>query len=138
MFHHQGTKTPKDPIPEETDRVAREIVDAAFKVHRTLGPGLLEGVYEKCLIHELTRRGLKVRSQIPVSIDYGDLRLAGGLRLDLVVKESVVVELKSIERFLPVHLAQLLTYLRLSKHRLGLLINFNVAVFREGVKRVAL
>ena len=114
------------------------IVDAAFTVHSTLGPGLLEEIYEVCLTHELVQRGLKVRRQITLPVTYGGVRLESGLRLDMVVADCVVVEIKAVEQPLPVHRAQLLTYLKLSGHRLGLLINFNVPTIKEGIKRLAL
>jgi len=137
-MNHQDTKAPREPILPATERVAREIVDAAFRVHSTLGPGLLEGVYETCLVHELTKRGLHVARQVAVPIVYDTLRLDAGLRLALVVDDCVVVELKAVEALLPVHQAQLLSYLRVTGHRLGLLINFNVPLIRDGIKRMVL
>jgi len=98
-----------DPIPAETEAIAKEIIDAALKVHRALGPGLLESVCEACLIHELRRRGLTVQSQVPVNIEYEGLKIDGGLRLDLLVGGVVVVEVKTVEALLPVHEAQLLS-----------------------------
>ena len=126
------------PISQEVDQVAGQVVDAAFTVHSTLGPGLLESVYEACLAYELIKRRLKVDRQIPLPVVYEDTKLDAGLRLDLVVDDSVVVELKAVEAVLPVHRAQLLTDLKLSGHRLGLLINFNVPVIKDGIKRMAL
>ena len=114
------------------------MVDAAYAVHHALGPGLLESVYEVCLVHELTERGLKVERQVVLPVTYDDVRLDAGLRLDLVVNGCLVVELKAIEALLPVHKAQLLTYLKLSGHRLGLLLNFNFSVIKDGIQRVAL
>lgn len=137
-MNHQDTKAPREPILPATERVAREVVDAAFRVHAALGPGLLEGVYETCLVHELTQCGLRVMRQVAVPIVYDTLRLEAGLRLDLVVDNCVVVELKAVEVLLPVHQAQLLSYLRLTGHRLGLLINFNVPLIRDGIKRMVL
>jgi GxxExxY protein len=136
--NHQGTKTPRTAISEETDRVARQIVDAAFAVHSALGPGLLESVYEICLVHELGKRGLKNERQVSLPVVYDGVRLDGGLRLDLVVEGAVVVELKAVDALTDVHIAQVLTYLKLSGHRLGLLINFNVARIKDGIRRVAL
>ena len=127
----------KEPIPEETDRVATEIVDAAFSIHSAVGPGLLESVYETFMVHELTGRGLKVARQVAVPITYKGLCVKAGLRLDLLVEDCVVVELKSVEGILPGHKAQLLSYLKLSSHRLGLLINFNVPIIKLGIRRVA-
>ena len=125
-------------IDPETNRIAKEIVDAAFKVHFALGPGLLESVYKACLVHKLGQRGLKVEQEKPVPIIFEGLRLEAGLRLDLLVENKVVVELKAVEKILPVFGAQLLSYLRLSGHELGLLINFNAPVLKKGIKRIAL
>ena len=127
-----------EPMPAEVDRVARAVVDAAFKVHSTLGPGLLESVYEVCLVHELGKRGFKVERQIALPVFYDGLKMDAGLRLDLLVDDCVIVELKAIEITLPVHQAQLLTYLKLAGKRLGLLINFNVPLIRDGIQRMAL
>ena len=137
-MNHQDTRAPRDPIPKETDEIASKIVDAAFAVHRALGPGLLESVYEVCLLYELNKRGLKVERQVSLPVVYDDLRLDAGLRLDLVVESRVIVELKAIEALLPVHKAQLLTYLKLSGYRLGLLVNFNSALIKQGIQRIAL
>ena len=112
-------------------------MDAAFAVHVQLGPGLLESVYEKCLCHAIRRRGLSVQRQLFLPIEFEDLKINSGLRLDMVVDDCLVVEVKATEVLLPVHKAQLLTYLRLSGHRLGLLINFNVPVIRNGITRIA-
>jgi GxxExxY protein len=131
-------KAPLVPLPDEANRVAKEVVDAAFRVHSALGPGLLESVYEVCLLHELGQRGLAVQRQVAVPILYGTVQLESGFRLDLLVNQQVVVELKAVDALLPVHQAQLLTYLKLSGHRLGLLINFNVSVIKEGIRRLAL
>jgi GxxExxY protein len=113
------------------------VIAAAIRVHKRTGPGLLESVYEACLSHELHAAGLRVRNQVPVPIRYGDVELEVGYRLDLLVEDHLVVELKCIERFERVHLAQMMTYLRLARLRLGLLINFNVARLADGVRRVA-
>lgn len=125
-------------LPAQTELAATQVVDAAFKVHSSLGPGLLESVYETCLVYELEHRGLRVRRQIKIPVVYGDIRLESGLRLDLLVEDSVVVELKAVEKMLPVFEAQLLTYLRLSGKRLGFLFNFNVPRIKEGIKRLIL
>ena len=114
------------------------MVDAAFAVHSRLGPGLLESVYEVCLAHELKKRGLKVERQVTLPVVYDEVRLEAGLRIDLLVGDCVLVELKAVEALLPVHKAQVLTYLKLTGFRLGLLINFNVPLIRDGVTRVAL
>jgi GxxExxY protein len=118
--------------------VAKEIVDDSYKIHATLGPGLLESVYEQCMLHELIKRGLRVERQVCLPILYDGLRIEGGLRLDLVVNSCVVAELKAVEKIVPVHKAQVLTYLKLAGYRLGLLINFNVPLIKEGITRIAL
>jgi GxxExxY protein len=123
-------------VEAETDVLAKQVVDAAIKVHKTLGPGLLESVYEACLVYELTRRGVPVARQVVLPIFYDDMKLDSGLRLDMVVGERVIVELKSVEALLPIHDAQLITYLKLSNLRLGLLINFNTCLLRDGIKRI--
>lgn len=142
-FNHQDTKAPGFekgfvPVSREVDRLAKEVVDAAFKVHSTLGPGLLESVYEICLAHELTKRGFKIQAQIAFPIVYDDMRLDSGLRIDLLVEDQLVVELKAVETMLPLFEAQLLTYLKLADKRLGLLINFNVPKIKDGINRIIL
>jgi GxxExxY protein len=127
----------KEPIPEKTNRLSSVIVDSALTVHRTLGPGLLERVYEQCMIHELTLRGIKIESQVHLPVDYKGLRIAEALRIDILVEGLIVIEVKAVEAILPVHEAQLLTYLKLSNHRLGLLINFNSPLIKDGIKRIA-
>jgi len=111
-------------------------VDAAYHVHKSLGPGLLESVYETVLVYELKRRGLKVGRQVPVAIVYDNIKLDEGFRADLIVEDKVIVELKSVENVIPVHKKQLLTYLRLADKRLGLLINFGAELIRDGISRV--
>jgi GxxExxY protein len=138
IVDHQDTKTPREGISLEVDRVAKLVVDATFSVHSKLGPGLLESVYEVCLAHELSKRHLKFARQVPFPILYDDVRIEAGLRLDLVVEDSIIIELKAIEESHPVHQAQLLTYLKLSRKRLGFLINFNVPLIKDGIKRIAL
>jgi GxxExxY protein len=125
------------PIPADVDAIAREIVDAAIKVHRTLGPGLLESVYEQCLMQELTKRGLKPQRQVSMPIIYDGTKLEAELRIDLLVNGQVVVEVKSVEALLPIHQSQLLTYLKLSGCRLGFLMNFNVPLLKDGIRRLA-
>jgi GxxExxY protein len=118
------------------NRIGTEIVDAAIAVHTALGPGLLESAYELCLAHELSKRGFHIRRQGSIPVRYDDLAIENGYRIDLLVNELVVVELKSIEVVLPVHRAQLLSYLRLGKFKLGYLLNFNVAHMRDGITRM--
>jgi len=135
-MHHEDSKARR--LDEATESLATEIVDAAFKIHSSLGPGLLENVYETCLAHELHRRGINFESQVSLPIRYEGLNLDAGLRLDLVVGGKVIIECKAVEALLPVHKAQILTYLKLSGHHLGFLINFNVTTIKEGLKRVIL
>jgi GxxExxY protein len=118
------------------NEVAKEIVDAAYKVHTTLGPGLLESVYEVVLAYELRKRGLKVVRQYPIPVIYEDVHLEEGYRADLLVEDKVIVELKSLEGVHPVHKKQLLTHIRLANKRLGLLINFGVLLIKDGISRV--
>lgn len=126
------------PIPEEIDEIARQTVDAAFRVHTELGPGLLESVYQACMVHELRGRGLDVRTQVVLPVVYRGILLHEGLRLDMLVNDELVVELKSAVDHHSLFEAQLLTYLKLSGRRLGLLINFNVPLIKHGIKRIAL
>jgi GxxExxY protein len=127
-------------LPESTERVGRAIIGAAIAVHRALGPGLLESAYETCLAHELDRRGNMALRQMALPVVYEALKLEAGYRVDLMVDGVVVVvvEVKSVDALAPVHEAQLLTYLRLSGRRLGFLINFNVVLLKQGVKRMIL
>ena len=118
------------------NEIAKIIVDAAIKVHRALGPGLLESVYDIVLVHELAKRGLKVERRVPIPIEYDGLKFQEGFRADIVVEEKIIVELKSVENIQPVHKKQLLTYLRLTDIRLGLLINFSSALLKDGLSRV--
>ncbi len=118
------------------NEVARAVIGAAIEVHRALGPGLLESVYEECLAMELEMRSLSYDRQRRVAVQYKGRRVAAELRIDLLVDDQVIVELKAVEKLLPVHGAQLLSYLRLTGRSLGLLINFNVPLLRDGVKRV--
>ena len=121
----------------DLNRVTREIIGAAIAVHRELGPGLLESAYEACLAYELTQRGLRVEQQMPLPVVYREVRLECGYRLDLVVEDIVIVELKSVEKLTRVHQAQVLSYLRLANCPVGLLINFNVKILVDGVQRLA-
>ncbi len=121
---------------EEND-LATRVLDAAFKVHRALGPGLLESAYVHCLLHELKMTRLSVLHQHPLPLRYGDVQLDAGYRLDLWVENRLIVEVKAVEELHPIHTAQLLTYLKLTGNRLGLLINFNEILLRDGVRRIA-
>ena len=124
--------------PREHDLLTQRVIGFAIEVHRQLGPGLLESAYEECLCHDLHLRDLAFQRQIDLPVAYKGLKLDCGYRLDIVVEDSVVVELKSIEHILPIHQAQLLTYLRLGEKRVGLIINFNVAVLKNGIVRKVL
>ena len=118
------------------DRITSDIIKAAIAVHRALGPGLLESAYEACLAHELTLLGHKVERQRPVPIVYRGIELDCGYRLDLLIDDEVIVEIKAVDGLVPVHTAQLLSHLRLSGKRVGLLINFNVQLLKRGIQRV--
>ena len=133
-MNHQERQGRQEPSPA-VDAIARQVVDAGLKVHKALGPGLLESAYEHCLAHELGLRGMATSRQVPLPISYEGLRLDAGYRLDLVVAGAVVVEVKAVEALSHLHEAQLLTYLKLSGLRLGFLMNFNVPLFKEGVRR---
>ena len=124
--------------PDEFNGISKEIVDAAYKVHTRLGPGLLESVYEACVAHELEKKGMKVRRQLALPVVYDGLEFKEAYRLDLLLENSVIVELKTTEQIHPVHRAQLLTYLKLSGRRLGLLITFNTRYIKQGISRVIL
>ena len=120
----------------ELEKIGKQILDSAFKVHTELGPGLLESTYEACLKYELVHNGLKVERQKVLPIKYGNVYLDEGYRLDLLVADSIVVELKVAEKFNDIHLAQVLSYLKLSNYKLGYLLNFNVKYMRDGIKRI--
>lgn len=120
------------------DTLTERIIGAAMEVHRELGPGLLESTYRKCLQHELALRGIGFRAEVPLPLVYKSLPIEGGYRVDLLVEERVIVEIKACEGILPVHEAQLLTYLKLSGKDTGLLLNFHVPVLRQGIRRMVL
>jgi len=125
-------------LPAETEHVAKLAVYAAIKVHRALGPGLLESVYETCLAHELGKCGLLIETQVPIPIIYDGIRLEAGLRIDLLVAKQLIIEVKSVEQMNRIFKAQVLTYLKLTGLRLALLINFNVPLVKDGIERVIL
>ncbi len=124
-------------MDEKLEAIGKAVVEASLRVHTALGPGLLENAYQACLAHDLRNQGLVVQSEVPMPVVYLGQKLDIGYRLDLLVEEIVVVELKAVEKLLPVHQAQLLSYLKLSNLRLGFLLNFNVCHMREGIKRMA-
>lgn len=124
-----------EPLTKRTNDVGREVYQAAMAVHIALGPGLLESVYKACLLEELHQRRLSFRREVGIPLIYRDLILPRGYRLDILVEELVVVEAKAVELLHPVHEAQLLTYLKLSGYRLGFLMNFNVVLMKDGIRR---
>jgi GxxExxY protein len=122
----------------KADEWSRRIIGAAIEVHRTLGPGLLESAYEKCLAFELDQHGMQFRQQVPLPVEYKGARIECGYRIDLLVDDAVIVELKSVDQLAPVHEAQLLTYMKLARIRTGLLINFNQQRLIDGLRRFKL
>ena len=123
-------------LSSHIESLATEIVDSAFSVHTSLGPGLLESIYESCLLSEIESRGIPVSNQVPYPVIYRDRTLPAGFRLDILVDNAVVLEVKSVEFLLPVHHAQLRTYLKLADVELGFLMNFNVELIKDGIKRI--
>jgi len=122
----------------EINQITHEILDSAYKVHTKLGPGLLESAYQACLAYELKKKGLTVETEKALPLIYEDIKLECGYRIDILVEDKVIVELKSVETFTDVHVAQILTYLRLSEKKVGLLLNFNEKSLRKGIKRIIL
>jgi len=122
----------------EINQITHEILDSAYKVHTKLGPGLLESAYQACLVYELKKKGLAVEVEKALPLVYEEVKLDCGYRIDLIVENKVIVELKSVEAFTDVHIAQILTYLRLAEKKVGLLLNFNVKSLKNGIKRVIL
>ena len=123
-------------IDKETEIIAKRVLDAAFRVHSALGPGLLESVYETCLAWELEHQDIEIARQVNVPIRYRERKLDSGLRLDMLVGSQVIVEVKAVNSVAPIHKAQLLSYLKLANLRLGLLLNFNVTSLKDGIRRV--
>lgn len=115
--------------------ITGEVVDVAYKVHVSMGQGLYEKVYEDCIAYELEKRGIKFARQHPVTVEYEDLVISNAFKVDLLVEDKVIVELKSIDKLLPIHTSQIITYMRLSNIKTGLLINFNVKLIKDGIKR---
>ena len=131
-----GTINRRDAETQSFKELTERVIGACIEIHRALGPGLLEAAYEECLCYELSQTGLKFERQKSLPVHYKDVKLDCGYRLDLVVEEKIIIELKAVESLLPIHEAQLLTYLKLSGLTLGLLINFNVAMLKQGIKRI--
>jgi GxxExxY protein len=125
-----------EPIPKDLNELSRMVVDCAFKVHKALGPGLLESTYRQCLVHELNKQQLRVQTEVGLPIRYDGVLLESGYRVDILVNDAIVIELKSIDGLLAIHHAQLLSYLKHSGKRLGLLINFNSVLLKDGIRRV--
>ncbi len=123
-------------ISTEANRITGQIISSAIKIHSLIGPGVLEGVYRQCLEYELKKAGLTVRSEVALPVIYEGVCLESGYRIDLLVENCIIVELKCVESILPIHKTQLLTYLRLAKMRMGLLLNFNVVHLRNGINRI--
>lgn len=124
------------PIPPNVEKIGKSILDAAYKVHTALGPGLLESVYETCTAYEITQCGLRVATQIALPVTYQGIKMDAGLRPDMIVEDRVIVEFKAVETMNPIYDAQLITYLKLTGIRLGFLINFNVVHLKDGIKRI--
>ena len=122
----------------EINQITHEILDSAYKVHTALGPGLLESAYSACLVYELRKKGFKVEEEKPLPLIYEEVKLDCGYRIDILVEDKVVIELKTVEAFTEVHTAQVLTYLRLSGHHVGLLLNFYTKSLKDGIKRLVL
>ncbi len=127
-----------EKIPERTDFLSNRVINAAIKVHKELGPGLIESVYETCLIYELKKAGFEPERQVKLPIIYDGIKLGADLCIDIWLERCLIIELKAVETVLAVHHAQLMTYLKLTKNRLGLLINFNVPLLKNGIKRIVL
>jgi GxxExxY protein len=120
----------------ELEQVAKQIVHCAIKVHKALGPGLLESVYQKCLAYELKRAGLVVQCEVPVPVQYGDVKIDAGFRADMIVEDSIIIENKTVEQIATIHEAQLLTYLKLTNLNIGFLLNWNVSLMKNGIRRM--
>jgi GxxExxY protein len=152
LMNHEDSKTPSflrknarenedkayTAIPAEVEKMATSVVDSAFSVHKNMGAGLLESVYETCFCYELQKRGLKFERQVILPIFYDGVKLHETLRLDVLVENQVICEIKDVDEIAPIHQAQLLTYLKLAHKRLGFLINFNVPLIKHGIKRIVL
>lgn len=127
-----------EPIPSRLEHIAKVIIDAMYTVHKRLGPGLLESVYERCLVYELRKRGLRAEPQVPVPVQYDELAIDTGFRCDVMVEDDIFIELKAVAQMLPLFSSQLLTYMKLAGKRLGFLVNFNVRYIKHGIKRIVL
>jgi len=121
---------------KDIEEIARTIVHCAIKVHKTLGPGLLESVYQKCLAYELKQKGFKVDTEVLLPIQYKNIKIDAGYRIDMIIDDCIIIENKTVNEFIPIHIAQLLTYLKMKDCRLGFLLNWNVTLMKDGIKRV--
>ena len=137
-LRHKGNKLNFKPLSEKEEQTAKKIVDSAYTVHKKLGPGLLEKVYEVCFCHELSKRKIEFKRQIPVPIVYDGTEFDEGLRLDVLIEDIIICELKALDQMNPVWEAQILSHLKLTNKRLGFLINFNVPLIKKGIKRYVL
>ena len=135
MVHTEAQRLHKDHNAMDINALSREIIDCAIQVHKKLGPGLLETVYQRCLIKELHKKNISCETEVMMPVYYDDEEIESGFRCDLIVDDQIIIELKSVEKTLPVHKAQTLTYLKLSKYKLALLINFGEALLKTGVHR---
>ena len=135
MFEIEET-TAIDYSKRPYDSLTKKIIGSAIEVHRSLGPGLLESTYEACLIHELKNTGLQVEWQKPIPIDYKEIKIDCGYRLDILVENAIIIEIKSVNELAKIHESQLLTYLKLSKCKIGILINFNTQILKNGIRRI--
>lgn len=136
--NHRDTETQREHREIQRDPLSDQVIGCAIEVHRLLGPGLLESAYEECLCHELRSHGIPFRRQVPLPVSYKGLKLDCAYRMDLVVKDKMVLELKTVEKMTSIHHAQLLTYLKLSGYKTGLLLNFHCTVLKDGIKRMVL
>ena len=120
----------------EIEKIGRIIVNSAIKVHKALGPGLLESVYQKCLVYELEKEGMGVRCEVPLPVQYEDIKIDAGFRADMIIEDSVIIENKTVDQIAPIHEAQLLTYLKITGINLGFLLNWKVTLMKDGIKRM--
>jgi len=125
-----------DPVAERINLITEKAIGCAIEVHKAIGPGLLESAYEECLCYELSQNGLSFQRQVPLPVVYKDVKLDCGYQLDIIVEDLVILEIKAVERIIPIHEAQLLSYLRMLDKRIGLILNFHAAVLRNGIKRI--
>ncbi len=137
-MNRNDATTQREAVGEDIESLASVVLDGAFAVHRSLGPGLLESVYEACLCHEMAKRGISHQRQVVLPVTYDGVIVEAGLRLDLLVADRLIVELKAVDALAPIHTAQVLTYLKLTGYPLGLLLNFNTQHLKDGIRRVVL